>query len=126
QRARELNTTTLTAGTPKWFTILDGNFLICPQQWVPSGSVLQLDYYAFAQLSATNTANWLITKHPDIYLYGSLMQGIAYIDDKETVAFWKAGLDEAMAELVEAVKRAKTGGGPLVVLPSMAFRTQRQ
>lgn len=122
-RAAELNTTTSPAGAPQWFTILEGNFVVVPATWVPTGATYSLDYYGFASITAG--ANWLVLKHPDIYLYGSLMQGIAYIDDKETVGFWGASHDKAMAELTEANKKAKVVG-PLVVRPSMGFRTSRQ
>lgn len=122
-RAQELNTTTSPTGAPQWFTLLEGNFVIVPSSWVPVGATYSLDYYGFASITAA--PNWLVQKHPDIYLYGSLMQGIAYIDDKDTVAFWTNAYDRAMGELTEADKKQKVVG-PLQMRPSMSFRTSRQ
>lgn len=125
-RAGLLDSTLAPAGTPQWFTILDGSFIISPQPWVPAGATYSIDYYGFTPLAtAGGGVNWLLTKHPDYYLYGSLLQAAAYIDDKETVAQWTTAHDRARAELIEAGKKAKVAG-PLVMMPSMQFRTTRR
>lgn len=111
------------SGVSKFYTLLAGQIVITPQVWAPVGSFAELSYYRFTQLKdATGGTNWLLAKHPDIYLYGALMQAAAYIDDKETVALWKEGLDEALEELDAADKRARRTSGPLVMTPSMSFR----
>lgn len=38
-------------------------------------------------LSAANTSNWLLRKHPDAYLYGALTQAVAYFDHEERAMF---------------------------------------
>lgn len=111
-------------GIVKNYTILANQIVISPQSWTPIGATLEATYYAFVQLAnADDGVNWLLSKHPDAYLYGALMQGAAYIDDKETVAFWKEGRDGALSEILEADKKAKVAG-PLCVSPSMRFRTR--
>lgn len=126
QRAAFLDASTAPSGTPQWYTIINNSFVINPQQWVPAGASYELIYYGFTQLAVAGSGvNWLLTEHPDIYLFGSLMMGAAYVDDKETVAFWKSASDDAMDQLVESNKK-KTVGKPLVMMPTMQFRTQRR
>jgi hypothetical protein len=110
-------------GVARYYTVLSGQVIITPQAYSPAGGTLEMVYYSFTQLKdAPLGVNWLVIDHADIYLYGSLMQAAAYIDDKEMVAFWKAGLDEAMDELLKADNRAKVGAGPLIMRPSTSFR----
>lgn len=119
----DANVTSQSSGIARHYTVLAGNIIILPQAWAPTDQTLEMAFYAFTQLAdAEGGTNWLLQDHPDIYLYGSLMQAAAYIDDKETVAFWKAGLDEAMDELLKADNKSKVGAAPLVQRPSMGFR----
>lgn len=119
-QAALLDATTCNSGTPKNYTTLASQIIFCPQKWVPIGATLEMAYYAFTPLAmASGGANWLIAKYPNLYLYGTLMQVAGYIDDKDTVAFWKNGRDEAMKKLAAAERKRKIGAGPLTVRPSV-------
>jgi hypothetical protein len=125
-RGAFLDATTTASGTPQWYTIIGTNFVISPQPWVPVGATYELTYFGFTPLNlAVGGVNNILLKHPDLYLYGSLMQAAAYIDDKETVAQWATALDRGMSSLLEGDKKKKAGG-PLVMLPSMAFVSSRR
>jgi hypothetical protein len=51
-----------------------------------SGTVRLLYYAAIPPLTVTNDINWLLTKHPSLYLRGCLFQAAEWIkDDNETV-----------------------------------------
>lgn len=66
-------------------------------------------------LSDSNTSNWLLEKYPQLYLYGSLIQGGAYIKsntDKENAAsMWEM----LTADLARHDFRNKYGNGQLRV-----------
>lgn len=109
------------AGASKFYTVLAGQIFLCPQKYAPTGALLEMAYYKFAPLSVTNTTNWLLTNYPNIYLYGSLMQAAAYIDDKDTVAQWAAGMTSAIAKLGKSDRKRKIGSGPLSVGASASF-----
>jgi len=50
----------------------------------------------------TNDAstNWVLTKHPDLYLYGAILAGRAHVNaDSIDLAAVKQGYDEALAEV---------------------------
>lgn len=119
--AARLDATNSSYGIPKWYTVLAGQLYISPLKWAPVGATLEMAYYSFTPLSDAAPVNWLIQKYPNLYLYGSLMQAAAYVDDVETVAKWKAGRDEAMAKLSKALIKRKLGAGPLAVGASTNF-----
>jgi len=60
-----------TTGTPRTYSIEGTNFRFQP---IPGTAVTaRLTFYkAFDAISATNTANHILTNHPDVYLYGAL------------------------------------------------------
>jgi hypothetical protein len=106
----------------KNFTVTAGQIVITPQSWAPIGATLDMVYYAFTPLATSSGGvNWLLQKYPNIYLYGSLMQAAAYVDDDRTVAKWKAGLDQAMAKLAATERKRKLGASPMAVSPSANF-----
>jgi len=96
------------------YTVIASEIFFVPQSAAPVGATLEMAYYKFAPLAtAARGVNWLLTKYPNIYLYGSLMQAAAYIDDKDTVAQWAAGLTAALAKLAKSDAKRKLGAGPL-------------
>lgn len=118
-RAGQLDSTPAAAGRVRHYTVRAGRIFLAPQKWFPVGATLELTYNKFLPLSvAPGGVNWLIQKYPNIYLYGALMQAAGYVDDKETVAFWKSGRDEAMAKLAKTLIKRKVGAGPLIMTPS--------
>jgi hypothetical protein len=120
--AATLDATTSTSGVAKWYTVIAGQIFIAPLKWAPVGATLEMAYYSFTPLSqAASGVNWLMQKLPNLYLYGSLMQAAAYVDDVETVAKWKAGRDEAMAKLSKSLIKRKLGAGPIAVGASTTF-----
>lgn len=111
-------------GVAKYYTVLSNQIFISPQSWAPAGATMELVYNQFVGLAAASGGvNWLLTKYPNLYLYGSLTHAAAYVDDKETVAFWKAGRDEVMAKLARTIIKHKLGAGPLRMGASTGFCT---
>jgi hypothetical protein len=49
-----------------------------------SSSSIEISYYAkIPALDDTNTTNWVINTHPDVYLYGCLAEAFSYIQNDE-------------------------------------------
>jgi hypothetical protein len=120
-RAAVLDATTATDGTARYYTVLANQIFITPQKWVPTGATFEFTYYKFSGLSDSNTTNWLLQKYPNLYLYGSLLQGAAYVDDDGAVSKWKGARDEAMAKLARTLVKRKMGAGPLRMGASASF-----
>jgi hypothetical protein len=59
---------------------------------------LTIVYYAkFLPLSNTNPTNWLLTNHPNIYLYGALREAAPYMMDDNRVGLWNGAFDQAIS-----------------------------
>ncbi len=80
-------------------------------------------YYvgSLTTLSDTDKVNWLLTAHPDIYLYASLVESAPYLKDDERVALWKAERDERIQELGGFRTRQRSGGNAPRIRPRRAI-----
>jgi hypothetical protein len=68
-------------------------------------------YYAkIPALSAEQSTNWLLTSHPDVYLYEVMLQVCSRIGDDDNAIKWRAASDEALAELSADGLRSRFGG----------------
>lgn len=80
--------------------------------------VVTTDYVAaLTTLSDTDVTNWLLTNHPDIYLYASLVESAPYLKDDERIAIWKAERDERLADLGVFRTRQRSGGAAPRIRP---------
>jgi hypothetical protein len=108
----DLLTQYTSSGKPKFFGVVGSQLRVVP---IPDSSYTgELIYYSkLAKLSNSNTTNWLLTKAPDVYLYGSLLQAAPYLQDDARIQVW-AGLYKAgIEELQIADERGATSGGVL-------------
>lgn len=110
QRLNELRTLSLT-GSPRYYAMVDGAFQIYP---APSADIsLELTYYKkVPALSTSNPTNWLLTKSPDLYLYGALLQAAPYLDEDGRIAVWAAAAQQTIENInMEATRAAYQRGG---------------
>lgn len=69
-----------------------------------------ITYFAkITALSADGDTNWLLTNHPDVYLYGSLVHSAPYLKDDARLAVWSALMGQAMAEIEQETQAARFG-----------------
>ena len=101
-----------TAGQPKYYAITSGQIELFP---TPSGTYsMELAYYGRIDgLSDSTASNWLLTYHPDVYLYGALAQSAPYLKDDERIGIWKGLYAEGIAGLNLDNDKAKYGGSGL-------------
>lgn len=101
------------SGIPQAYALIAGVLRLEPP---PSDTVyLNLDYFAsLTPLSDANPSNWLLTKHPDAYLYGSLFYAEQLLDNPTRAGMWKNLLDEVMASIKREATNNRYGAGPLV------------
>jgi hypothetical protein len=90
-----------TSGKPRYYAITAGEIEVFP---TPDGTYdAELYYYSrIAELSDSNTSNWVLEYFPDVYLYGALMHSSPYLKDDARVTVWaslyQAGIDAIMLE----------------------------
>lgn len=61
-------------------------------------------------LSVSNTTNWILTEHPDIYLFGALMESAPYMKDDERIPVWGTRYEAALEELHRHKAEIQWGG----------------
>lgn len=99
-----------TSGEPDVYTIIGQNFRLGPAPGSDNTTTLELSYYAkIPALTALNTTNWLLTKAPSIYLYGSLVHAAPYIGDTASLALWMAQFLGGVNAIEAQDKRMKWG-----------------
>lgn len=80
-------------GSPSFYTIVGSSLSMFPV----TSSDIRITYYAYpTPLSDDDPTNWLLTKFPDIYLYGGLVELELYTGATENVAKWLAGYRAAL------------------------------
>jgi hypothetical protein len=97
-RLSELLAYNTEGGNPEAFAIDGDNFRAYP---TPSANTDALCHYyrTIPALSDSNTSNWVLTKYPQIYLYGALAHACAYMDDTEEERKFRAKFEDAMDRL---------------------------
>jgi hypothetical protein len=88
-------------GKPYYFTTVGGatnqlEILPSPDSTYTSSIVY---YTRIAALSDSATSNWLLAAHPDIYLFGTLVEAEPYLKNDERMPMWTARLDKALNAL---------------------------
>ena len=70
----------------------------------------QITYYAkITALVFDGDTNWLLTNHPDVYLYGALIHSAPYLQDDARIVVWAGLLAQAMAEIEDESNAARFG-----------------
>lgn len=101
-------------GEPMYYTILGETLEVAPP---PDGEYeIEMVYYKqIPALSESNTSNWLSTYHPDIYIYGALLQSAPYLKDDERIPVWGQLYRQFVSDLNASSDKAEVSGGPLLM-----------
>lgn len=99
-----------TTGKPQYFALVGNQIEVLP---APDTSyTAELTYVAtLAKLSDANTSNWILDRHPDLYLYGSLLQAAPYLRDDERVGLWSSQYQAAIEDMLLQNERAAFSQG---------------
>lgn len=100
------------SGAPTKYTIEGSQFLF---DTTPAGLMLEIMYYQrIPSLEAAGT-NWLLSAHPDIYLYGTLIHSAPFLKDDERVAVWDTLYSRAIESLKMQDKRSEVNAAPVAM-----------
>lgn len=100
-----------TPGRPRRYAIVGDSIEVEPTP--DTTYTLRLAYYR--QIPAlVNGANWLMTKHPDLYLYTALLQSAPYLKDDERIPVWDGARQRIVDEINIEDQRSTYGGTPRV------------
>ena len=95
-------------GRPTYYTVSDGQFIFRPAP--SSGEVVITYLQRIPALTAVNTTNWLMTKHPDLYLFASLAQAEFYNWNDARLPMIKGRVEEIIGQINAATQRDRYGG----------------
>lgn len=101
------------AGTPQAYVLISGALRLVPP---PAAEILlTMDYFgAIDPLSVVAPSNWLLEKHPDAYLYGTLFYAEAYLDNAVRAGQWRGLLDNVLERINHSTRNDRFGAGPLI------------
>lgn len=91
---------------PEVFMIADGNIYIGPP---PDSAYSGTMHYwkKLPALTADNPTNWLLTAHPDLYLYATLLQAEMFGWNDARIPLFQNAVEITTAEIVRADARAR-------------------
>lgn len=100
----------LAAGMPRVYTITGGQLRLGPPP--AGGHAAEMTYYArVPALGPAQPTNWLLTKAPAVYLYGTLLELAGMLKADPTI--WLAQFVAAIGGLQHQAGRALWSGGSL-------------
>ena len=99
------------SGKTRYFTIVGSSLELLP---TPSDDVqIEMAYYKNIPALSANSTNWLLTKAPDLYLYGSLLQAAPFLDNDERVPLWETAVTKTIESMNAESKAAEVSGSRL-------------
>jgi hypothetical protein len=102
------------SGTPQAYSIIGKEIKLRP---VPdSSSTLEIVYVgSLSALSDSNTVNVMLTRHPDAYLMGSLVEAYQYLMDDQRATVYDQKFTRIIEEIRKDEQRAHYGTGSLQI-----------
>ena len=95
-------------GKPIFYSIMQNNIEFAP---VPDSEyTLEIVYYQEIPPLADNSTNWLLTAHPDAYLYGALLQSAPYLHADERIGIWAGKFQQILEQLKTSDEKARFSG----------------
>src|SRR6266566_5604568 len=92
---------TSATGPARAFCIRGSNLLVGPAD----STNLTLVYYSDNLNLQSDSTNWLMTSHPDAYLFGTLVEANAFRVNAQAAQLWKARRDEVCQEITDYIYR---------------------
>lgn len=104
---QELDDIPTSAALPRKVAITDGQFFFRP---APTSGTVKINYYQkIPALTVGSPTNWLMTKHPDLYLFASLAQAEFYNWNDGRLPLVKARTEELMQQVNDETQRIRYG-----------------
>lgn len=75
---------------------------------------LTLEYWQKIPSLETNSTNWLMSAHPDLYLWGTLMEAYLFNQDQDNAIVWKQRRD-SLADEIKNLDKSSIGPGAIRV-----------
>jgi hypothetical protein len=101
------------SGPPSFYTMSGNQFRIGP---APDGYYTStISYYQLIPGLQANSVNWLMTMHPNIYLFNCLMQSALRVQDDISAQKWMQAYTTELNSIKSAGRRQRWGGTGMAV-----------
>jgi hypothetical protein len=98
------------------YTIADMSLRIYPAPTVAGTLTLKVLYYArIPELDSPGDTSWLLDAHPDVYLFGSLVEAAGFLHDDARMAVWDSRLQQAMVLINRRGKQMSQGAASMTI-----------
>lgn len=105
-----------TTGEPYYYTLENNQIRLIPAP--DTTYTVEIGYFRTVPvLSGSNATNWLLTSHPDIYLYGACFECCVMLRDVEGAQGYKMIYDNAVNDLERLGKKQRWAGNPMATRP---------
>lgn len=104
----QFDNVTDTPGTPQYYTISGNDFYFAPP---PGGDFsVRLRYQKkITPLAEDTDTNWLLSNHPDVYLYGAAVHSAPFLNDDARIVMWQGKHDSIIEETNREYARSDRG-----------------
>lgn len=100
------------SGKPRAYTIIGGEIKFAPTP--DSAYTAEIVYMeGVPDLSDSNTTNTILTRHPDLYLYGALSAASVYLMDDQKTQLYDSLFTRSMEELKREEEKGQHAGSGL-------------
>ena len=101
------------SGIPSVYTIIGTDLAIAPSSTTGTISLVYKRNIPALIAAAPANVNWLITRSPEIYLYGTLLHGSIFSFDDNRVPLWQAAFADALETLRIDGEHRRWGAAPI-------------
>lgn len=88
---------------PRWFTVIGAQIELWPVPDKAYAATVELQA-GIVPLSDDSPTNWILTGHPDAYLFGALAAGAAYAKNDDRAAAFQAQFERVLGDIQEALR----------------------
>lgn len=100
---------------PTHYSLFGDSLELNPSPTVEDPVEIEMIYYAkVPPLTDSRPVNWLLTTHPDIYLYGALVHSAPFLMDDPRLQVWQTLYEKAVASANESDTDARRSGSPMI------------
>jgi hypothetical protein len=103
-------------GRPRWFAIRGDVLMLGPVPDADYGLVVSY-FEPIPALTAAQPSNWLMLRHPDLYLYGVLVRIAVALADERMVVQFQQRFEQVLWEVSQEDRSRRMGQGDLAMQP---------
>lgn len=107
----------LATGAPTRASIVNNGTVLRLSPIPDQAYTARIKYLAYLTPLSTSPSNWILERHPNIYLYGALVELMPFLKDDERMPLWESRFNRALSRLKDLIDRRRFSANTLSVGP---------